>query len=368
MSERSEKAVSGRNGNRVTLEQVAKATGLGRTTISDILNRNAGSKYSVETRELVEKAVAELGYSPARAAQQLARGRSGMIGLMLMRDLSNPFFARVADLVEREIRKRGYRLQMTITDGDHEHELERIRQMHSDAVEGLIVGPVYESLDMEQHRNVFRGGLPIVVFGGPFECEFDQVTLDHSGGWSMRVKHLAEQGHRRVGVLALPPSRLSPDHPNLRHEGLKMLSRAGILELEWVFWQADTGHFQDFYATATRFARAWKNAEPGKRPTAMVCHNDQVAMTAISALAGAGIRVPEDVSLIGYDNLPESAYFVPPLTTVDPNVVEQMGASVELLLDRIKNPNRERVVKVISAELVCRESIKRLPTDTRRRK
>ena len=343
---------------RVTLKQVALATGLGCTTVSDILNRNAASRYSEETCATVRKAVLELGYAPAGAAQQLARGRSGQIGLFLTRDFSNPFFARVADRVEREVRQRGYRLQIVISTGSLESELQRIMQMKSDAVEGLIVGPVYEQLDIEQHRSVFRGGLPMVLFGGPFESEFDHVSLDHDLAWKIRVKCLLEAGHRRIGVLCLPPSRQAPGQPNLHHIGLRMLKKAGALSPEWVQWQADTGLFEDFYGACAKFAARWKQAGESERPTAVICLNDQVAMTALAAFAAEGIRVPADISVVGYDNLPESSYLVPPLTTVDNNVSKQVEICVELLTDRIANPGRERVVRTIRPVLVERASVK----------
>ena len=103
---------------RVTLEQVAIAAGVGRTTVSDILNRNAGDKYQDETRKRVEEAVRKLGYTASRAAQQLARGRSGVIGLILTRDLSNPVFASRVEVVEKEIKRMGYRMQLAFTEGD----------------------------------------------------------------------------------------------------------------------------------------------------------------------------------------------------------------------------------------------------------
>lgn len=359
MSERSENVElkpAVRRG-RVTLEDVATATGLGRTTISDILNRDEAGRYSDQTRKLVAKAVRELGYAPARAAQQLARGRSGLIGLLLTRDFTNPFFARVADLVERTVRERGYRLQLAIAAGDQKTELDRIRQMQGDAVEGLIVGPVYEQLDIEQHRSVFGGGLPMVLFGGPFDSEFDHVALDHQAGWRVRIEYLKRQGHQRIAVLCLPPSRETSEPTNPPHLGLQLMKRAGVLDLDWVQWQPDTGHFADSYGACLKFARRWKTTRKADRPTAAICLNDQVAMTALSAFAQQGIRVPADLSIVGYDNLPESAYLVPPLTTVDNNVNEQMEACVELLIDRIAHPGRERVVRTIRPKLVMRESI-----------
>ncbi len=361
MSDRSEEAVFlNPPRGRVTLEAVARAAGLGRTTVSDILNRNLNERYSSATRQRVDMAVRKLGYAPVGAAQQLARGRSGQIGLMLTRDFSNPFFARVADLVERLIRSNGFRLQISITDGDSAHELNRVRQMHSDAVEGLIVGPVYEPLDIEQHRNVFRGNLPIVLFGGSFECEFDQITLDSRAGLAMGLDLLRDNGHRRIGFLCAPPSRLRPGGSNPDYLAVRIYQQRGVYDPRWFNWQEDTGRFEDFFGACVEFARRWKSAQPSDRPTAMLCHNDQVAMTAIAAFDAEGIDVPDAISLVGYDNLPESGYLTPAVTTIDSRADEQMHQTVRQLLHRIAQPDAERKVIVISPTLIERKSVKNL--------
>ena len=358
MSERSENITA--PSPRVTLQHVAALTGLGRTTVSDILNRDAASKYSKETRSLVYRAVKESGYTPARAAQQLARGRSGQIGLMLMRDFANPYFARIADAVERELRERGYRLQLALTDGNPETERARILQMQSDRVEGLIVGPVYETLDLEQHKNLWQGNIPLVLFGSNLAAGFDEVTLNMSAGVSTSFELLIQRGHRKIGALAIPPSRLQPDQPNPNNEFVTIAKRLGVYAPEWFEWQQDTGRFEDSHAAAVRFARRWKLADPANRPTAMVCLNDQVAMTALSAFHQEGIRCPDDISLIGHDNLPEGAYLVPALTTIDNHVELQMKQSVERLLERINNPDAPRRVYMVQPTLVERQSVRDL--------
>ncbi|HEV7298652.1 MAG TPA: LacI family DNA-binding transcriptional regulator [Tepidisphaeraceae bacterium] len=344
-------------GGRVTLEHLAAATGLARTTISDIMNRNVGTKYSAETRDRVMKAVNELGYLPVRAAQQLARGRSGQIGLMLTRDFSNPFFARVADVVEREVRKLGYRLQMTVTDGEEGSEAERLRQLQSDAVEGLIIGPVYEKLDLDMHANLLKGSLPTVLFGGSIGSVFDEVAIHDAIGWRLAIQHLTERGHRNIAFLSAPPSRLTADNVNERFSALLELRVAGVFHAEWIFWQHDTGRFEDSLAVSREFSQRWLQAPADDRPTAVICHNDQVALTALSAFHEAGIRVPNDLSLIGCDNLPESAYLVPSLTSIDNHVDEQMRQAVNRLMARIESPGADRATIVVQPSLVTRGSV-----------
>ncbi len=344
---------------RVTLESVAKATGLGRTTVSDILNRGASANYSLKTRERVAQAVRELGYAPSRAAQTMARGRSGMIGFMLTRTFSNPFWARLADATENELRRRGLRMQLAVADGNPETERQQIANLIGDQVEGLIVAPVYEQKDIEQHKPLFEGRVPLVVLGGPFDfC--DGVDQDDSIGGTMLVDHLLEMGHRRIGYLCSPDADLEQAKGS-RFAALRdRLRREGLYEPGWIVRQTDTGRFQDSYQSALAFGKRWLQTPAHERPTAMMCHNDQTAMTAIAALAPLGIRLPDDLSLTGYDNLPESAYLVPGLTTVDCNVSQQMSSAIDLLCDRIAHPDKPRVSRPIEPRLVVRRSVRRL--------
>ncbi len=360
MSERSEQIAVATPPRRVTLEQVASAAGLARTTVSDILNRNVGDKYSRATRDRVLKAVRTLGYTPSRAAQVMARGRSGLVGLLLTRDFSNPFWARVANFVEQELRSRTYRMQLAVTEGNPEQERKLIQQLDGDQVEGLIIGPVYESIDLEEHHNVLRGRLPTVLFGGFCDSQFDNVALDHEAGKGMAITYLQERGHRRVGYLCAPPSRLRPDQPNPAYPVYRMFEARGLLQPQWFTWQNDTGRFEDFYQTCGEFVKRWKQADPATRPTAVICHNDQVAMTAYRALHEAGLSVPGDLSMVGYDNLPETAYLPPPLTTVDNQVQQQMRALVQRLVERLDHPRQTVQQIMIRPTLVERASVRRI--------
>ena len=138
------------------------------------------------------------------------------------------------------------------------------------------------------------------------------------------------------------------------HEELK---RTGINSGEWIVEYPVPHSIRDFYAGALEFARRWKSASEAERPTAMICLNDEVAMTAISALASEGISVPQQISLVGCDNIPESEYVVPAVTTIDNHVEQQMSAAVTLLLRRLKNPEASPVLRKISPSLVKRKSV-----------
>jgi LacI family transcriptional regulator len=355
---------------RVTLLDVAREAGLSRTTVSDVLNRGeAGRLYAEETRRRVQAAVRTLGYAPSSSAQKLARGRSGLIGLVLLRDFSNPYFARLADAVDREVRRRGMRLQTavrTCDEQDEEHcareDARLIEQMQADEVEGLLMGPVYERLDLRQHKHLFTGALPTVLFGsamhhgGEGRSGLDTIGYDAIASRSLAVEHLRELGHTRVGYLCAPPNRVDPtavDHV----AGLRLLAEAGMFAgPQWVMWQPDDGVLDHYAAAAESFAEQWHTTQPSRRPTALICLNDASAMAALGVFHRRGIRVPQDVSLVGNDDLPEAAHLVPALTTISNDVTAEMRLAVGRLTARIEDPSLPAIAQAGEPRLVVRDS------------
>lgn len=369
MSERSETIPLRR---RVTIADVASAVGLARTTVSDILNRQAASRYSPETRHRVEQAVIELGYNPSRAAQQLARGRSGRVGLLLTRDFSNPFFAHVADSVERAIRSRGYQLQLAVT-GDHRNQgVESVKRLMGEDVEAMLIGPFYETLDLQLFREHLEKHIPIVVFGGLFDCPFDLVAIDHDLGRQQSLDHLLALGHRRIGYLCAPPSRATDGQAQLSFSILDLIRSHGVLDESSVLWHVDTGNLESIASSVRTFARRFVETPREARPTAVICHNDQVALVALSVFAELGISVPGDLSIVGFDNLPEARYLVPAITTVELNTEAQMSAAVAQLLARLVGegdaaPDAGKPARIIvKPQLIVRASTaaSRLSTST----
>ncbi len=342
---------------RVTLAQLAKYTGLATTTICDILNRNASDKYSEETRNQVLRAADDLGYVPVRTAQQLRSGRSGLIGLLLMRDFSsNLFFGRLTALLEAGIRKGGYRMQLAVSDGTPETRKALTRRFQADAIEGLIVGPAYASEELQQHQSAMRKLFPSIFFGLQFPCDSDQVVLDQKQGHLLAVQHLMQQGHRRIACVAMPTQRPAPCKPNFEHESFAALQTFGLADPDWFIWREDDGKFETRFDASSEFVRRWRASDPAGRPTAVICHNDQTAITLLCALQEAGLRVPQDLSVVGFDNLPESEYLVPRLTTVDYHLEQQVELILKLLFRRMSSLEAPKQLMVIEPSLIIRKS------------
>jgi len=345
-----------KNGNRVTLAAVAETAGLSITTVSDILLRGADSRYNSKTCARVQKLANKMGYTPSRAAQQLAKGRSGEIGLLLTRTLNNPYWARALSDIEMELRKRNYRLQLTVIDALVEDPTTHLRELIGGRVEALLVGPIYDPARFEQIKAALPEDFPICTFGANLG-EFDMVGVDEESAARQATQHLVDMGHRRINYLCAPaadPTKLNQIKAVLQASGLDF-------DPDWLCIHTDNGRFDDIFSVCSKLAEQWKNTRSETRPTAMICHNDSVALTAISALDKVGIRVPEDISIIGCDNLPESPYLVPALTSIDCRINEQMAAVVDLATTRINNTGRKREVRIFDPELIPRESVKRIP-------
>lgn len=348
------------DGTRITLAAVAQQAGLSITTVSDILLRGADSRYNANTCKRVHKLADQLGYTPSRAAQQLASGRSGEIGLLLTRSLNNPYWVRALADIETELRKKAYRLQLTIVDSFDRNAQKHLRQFISGQVEAVIVGPVYDQAVLDLVRQELSQDFPICTFGANMG-EFDMVGIDEARAARLATQHLLDMGHRRINYLCAP----GPDTIKLL-QVKQVLQQAGSgLDPDWVFIHEDNGQFVEILSVCSKFAERWQNAPADTRPTAMICHSDPISLAAISAFYKAGIRVPEDVSLIGCDNLPESPYLIPALTTLECRINEQMAAVVDLVTTHIKQPGRKREVRIFEPELILRESVKRIDPNSR---
>ncbi len=341
---------------RPTLADVARVAGLARTTVSDILNRGESSRYADETRQRVQKAVKQLGYSPSRAAQIMASGRSGLIGLLLTRDFSNPYWARLVHWVERELASRSFRLEMAVAGADDADTPAITQQLVGTQIEGLIVAPVYNAEDTRRCSAALRLPMPVAVFGTPMDPA-DSVGIDEYASGRLMIEHLLARGHRRIACLGVPDAQPELSRITVYAAIRDLLRQQGCFRPDWIIAHADTGDLNLRFAQCRDFAQRWSAAAPAARPTAVICHNDQLAMTALAAFHQAGIRVPQDLSVVGHDNLPESAYLTPALTTIDAHPAHQVAMLVDLVLSRRQHPGRPFEQRSIRPTLVERQSV-----------
>ena len=351
--------------SRVTLRDLAKATGLSVSTVSEVLSADpeVAGRYSQDASRRVQAAAAKLGYVPSQAARALRRGRSGLVGFILTETIGSHVFSEIVRCCDNALRQRGYWQRFASVDGDADSESRQLSQLRSEHVEGLIVGPVFDEAHLRQHLTFFTGALPCVTFGTPSNSGFDEVGTDSAGVWRDTINTLVGYGHRRIGQLA-PPLHYAPPHAVLPWVIQPMID-AKVYDPRWVIpYPFGCRSFEQSYGIALEIAERWTQSPPARRPTAFVCQNDNIAMTAMAAFRSLGIRIPHDVSFIGRDDLPHLPYLSPPLSSVrdDPHAIADF--CVERLLLRINGSTEPAVSKLLPARLIIRDSIRRLENPT----
>jgi LacI family transcriptional regulator len=328
-----------------TLQDVAIRAGVSLGTASNVLN--APSIVAKETRERVERVMAEIGYVRDGAARQLSGGKSYAIGLVVF-DVGNPHFATVARAVEDTVRDLGYLVILCDAGGSVERERRDLALLEEQRVAGIL----YTAVDNRESRSIARlrqRGIPVVRIGalrGPRDrcC----VATDHRrGGW-LAAQHLIDLGHTRIGMISGPKALVPNAH---RREGfLEALAQVG-LKLDG---RDDVEAAEMTMATGEEAAH---RLFAGKsRPTAVFCHNDLLALGALRALASRGLRVPQDVAVLGDDDIPFAEMSMVPLSSMKPQTYAVAQTAAELLLEEMADGGHEHQRIAFEPEVVARAS------------
>lgn len=347
---------------RVTLRDVAENAGVSIGTVSDIVNRGRAENYAPETRDRVQAAIRRLGYRPARAAQDLRRGRSNAVGVILTSGFDNPYYARLFNEIKLCLESCGLSAElMVLSAGQHGTIGKGSDRMISQGVDGLIVGPLYYWYEpiLRELRDLKSMGMPIVTFGAVGdEAGMHNVLWHDDDGGALAAEYLLRLGHRRVAFLgAYAPADARLGRGTVQQGVERVLASAGGLDREWFIQVGDLGSYARYYEASEAFALRWLATPATQRPTAVICKTDQIAITALAALHAAGVSVPGQLSVMGYDNVPESAYTIPALTTVDNAMRARVAAVVadvaQILGMSPADVGRESVVQ----EVVERDSV-----------
>lgn len=333
-----------------TIKDVAKYAGVSTTTVSHVINK---TRFVAEdTTKAVWDAIKELNYSPSAVARSLKINTTKSIG-MIITTSESPFFAEIVLAVEEYCYRKGYSLFLCNT----QNELEKI-QNHLDMlikkrVDGILV------MCSEYTDNSFaifeNTNIPMVIMDWGMSNERSDVILDHGfdGGY-LATKHLIENGHKDIAVIT---GNREKQISKTRFEGFKKaLSDAELVLHEESILEGDFEP-EGGYECMNNLLKSGK-----KLPTAIFCFNDVMALGAISAITEKGLRVPQDISVIGYDNIHSSRFYAPPLTTMHQSKSRLGCTALELLLERIENNEKAKEPKVLEffPELVKRSSVRDL--------
>jgi LacI family transcriptional regulator len=311
-------------GRRATIHDVAAHAGVSHQTVSRVIN--ASSNVAEPTRARVLAAIEELGYVPNPIARGLISNRTHSVGVVTD-DISDYFFAHMVAGAEAEARRRRYYLMIgSVEQGDDEGGY--LRLMLERRVEGLLLARPSVPLRSEHLLTAQCAGVPLVIVlvGSSRVPGAATVDVDNLQGGYDATRHLLERGHRRIATITGPeewPSaaaRLDGYRKALEEFG----AAGGALEERADDWGVESGE-----AAATRLLAR------DEAFTALFAHSDLIALGAIARLRQAGLRVPDDVSVVGYDDLPVASVVDPPLTTVHQPMQEVGAVAAGLLLDRL---------------------------------
>ena len=332
-----------------TIRDVAERAGVATSTVSHVINGTRNVDPVLAKR--VHAAIAELDYRPNALARSMRRGQTHTVGLIIP-DIANPFFGELSRALEDATLEAGYSTIICNSDGDEHKESGYLEVLLSKKVDGLVL--VGDSRTSDSLRHAVEQGPPtIAVDRDVDDLLVSQVMVDNVGGGLIAGRHLLDLGHRDVGVIA-GPDGLGTSAKRLQGFS-RALAEAGV----------GTGNGRvfrgDFRAASGRAAiNRWLDS--GSLPTAVFAVNDLMAIGALSAAHAAGVDVPSELSVVGFDGIPFGADVSPALTTVTQSTAAIATAAVELLLERMRDREAPPRKAEFSVSLVVRESSAEVPS------
>ena len=334
------------NGRTPSVKDVAAAAGVSLGTVSNVMNRP--EVVSTGTRERVERAMADLGFVRNESARQLRAGTSRTLAYVML-DGSNPFFHDVAQGIEMAAEDSDLSLFICNSNSRPEREEMHLDRLMQQRVQGILITPV--NPDSPTLDEVSRRGIPVVIVDRLRESGgFCSVAVDDVFGGRIAVEHLVEKGHTRVAFIGGPDSI---GQVRERLQGAREIwDEAGLPADDLVYLPTSALTVAEGRSAGERLA----GLPVRRRPTAAFCANDLIALGLLQQAIGSGLRVPEDLAIIGFDDIEFAAAAAVPLTSVRQPRQELGRTAAALVLDEATNPQHEHEQATFIPELVARAS------------
>lgn len=337
---------------RATINDVARQAGVSKATVSAVINDSAAVKGA--TRDRVLSAIDVLNYRPSQATRVTAR-KTKCIGL-LIKEIDNPYYAEIVLGARGVANEQGYTLLVASSEGEYDAERRAVELLQAKDVDGLIATPVLdEHADLSHFFELKRRNFPFVLLEEVRGVPASIVDVDNRDASRKAVEFLIRQGHTRIVHFAGPAYSM---HSEERVDGVRWACSASHL----IFTDDDAieagAHLADGYRAALACFRKRTGAS---RPTAVTCYNDLVAIGVYRALHELGLRVPDDVSVIGFDDIPLVEFLPVPLTTVHIPKTEMGQVAAQMLIRHVESRTAVPPQKVwLDAELAIRQSTRAL--------
>lgn len=326
----------------VTIIDVAKKAGVSKSTVSRVITNSPG--VNLETKEIVMKAIKELDYQPSRAAQTLRNKKTNLIAVLIPR-ISNPYYSELMQAIEQESAKYNYQVTLFNTENDPVKEIQYLKMLENHYVDGVILTSFRGSMEILQDYQQYG---PIVFVGeSGGKHNFPTIRSNNKEAAYSATKHLIDLGHRHIGIVT------GPDYSSISHERLKG------------FYQAMDDHNLQINHKWVSFSTY--GIQQGKKyiknlinnqlfPSAVFATNDELAVGIIQQAKELGIRVPQDLAVVGFDNQQIATVIEPSLTTVE-QPIQQIGSqAVALLMDSLNGETKNSIEITLKSKLLVRDS------------
>lgn len=325
------------------LEDIAAAVGVTSTTVANALKGRGN--VSEATRLRVLACAKELGYRPNELARSLAQGKTFTLGFLLP-TIANPFYPEIAEAVERNASEHGYQMLLCNSYYDFARGRQHLERLVNRWVDGVII--MGSSMDPADIMAQYERGFPVVLCDWQEDevaVQMPQVSADFRRAGTLAAQHLLTLGHKRIAIIFDEPQQ------TLRFEGFRSALLEAGLDLPLPMIQRGNSTLESGYAAAQRLI------ESSLRPTAIFATTDWMALGAIEAIQAAGLHVPEDISVIGLDDIIVSAHIRPPLTTIAIPKAQLAFEATELLFRLMQGKMSEQpLLQLIQPSLIIRQS------------
>jgi LacI family transcriptional regulator len=326
-----------------TMKDIAEKAGVSRSTVSRVINGHDSVKE--EKRKKIMKIVEELNFKPNKVAQSLVSNKSYLIGVIAP-NISNPFFSEVIEALEIEANKKDYNIIVCNSGGNTEREKNYLEILYGRQVDGIIVIP--SEYKLPHFQELKDNDIPVLTLTKNIN-NFDSVLVSHQNGGAEVARHFIEMGHKNIGYIGPIPDKegkLLGFKNELKKHGLE-IEASNYIESDFAGRSAS----QVVYKATTKYLK-----EHDLKATAFFVVNDLAAFGAIHAFSDFGLKIPEDLSIVGFDNTFFAAESRPTLSSVAQPIEEMGKVSIEILLDKINNKEEQHFTKLLEPHLIVRDS------------
>jgi LacI family transcriptional regulator len=331
------------NKKRITIKDIANSAGVSITTVSRVLNEPESVKS--DTRAKVLEIMQDVDYKPNPAAKALGSSRSNFIALVVP-NLRNAALVSIIEGVMEELHTNGYEVLLYDFNADARMEKQTIEHLNEIIIDGAILFP---SLATDEEIRKISTQVPLVVIEREVESHnLDCMLVDELSGMRALVKHLKSFGHKNIGMItgkrgtSTAKRRAEYFRTVMLSNGLEFKEQ-NIIDTSWSL----NGGVEGIHELINR----------DRYITAMICSSDHIALGALGAAYQMGIRVPQDISIVGFDNSNEGEYAVPPLTTLYHPATQIGTLAARYLLERIENPGKRPESRILPQSLISRQSV-----------